>query len=120
MAKGLRSKSSKVHKAQLRSRVFGPVESARNERLSSKLLQLASKPRDTAAADVRMKDVDESVAVYFELLRVFKLLISAYLDKVDPQKQQSKRLGRSPSDQNGNVAAKNGLAVRLDQLIITC
>lgn len=37
MAKSLRSKKQKANKASLRARVFGPVERARKERLSSKL-----------------------------------------------------------------------------------
>ena len=43
MAKGLRSSVKKANKAKLRSRVFRPVEDARTERLSAKLLQLAAK-----------------------------------------------------------------------------
>ena len=43
MAKGLRSKVKKVNKQKLRFSVFGPVEEARKERLSTKLLELASK-----------------------------------------------------------------------------
>ena len=42
MAKGLRSRVKKVNKQKLRSNVFGPVEEARKERLSAKLLELAS------------------------------------------------------------------------------
>lgn len=45
MAKGLRSSVKKSHRTRLRSRVFAPVEDARTERLSAKLLELASQPR---------------------------------------------------------------------------
>jgi len=45
MAKGLRSSVKKSHRTKLRSRVFAPVEDARTERLSAKLLELASQPR---------------------------------------------------------------------------
>ncbi|OCL06740.1 hypothetical protein AOQ84DRAFT_440637 [Glonium stellatum] len=45
MAKGLRSSVKKAHRTKLRSRVFAPVEDARTERLSAKLLELASQPR---------------------------------------------------------------------------
>jgi hypothetical protein len=56
MAKGLRSSTKKANRTQLRSRVFGPVEEARKERLSAKLLELASKPRIAAEEDVNMAD----------------------------------------------------------------
>ena len=54
MAKGLRSSTKKANRTQLRSGVFGPVEEARKERLSAKLLELASKPRVLAEEDVKM------------------------------------------------------------------
>ena len=44
MAKGLRSSRVKRNKSKLRSNIFGSVESSRKERLSAKLLELASKP----------------------------------------------------------------------------
>ena len=57
MAKGLRSSTKKANKAVLRRRVFGPVEDARKERLSAKLLELASKSRPkTTEVDVQMVD----------------------------------------------------------------
>ncbi|KAI9741945.1 MAG: hypothetical protein M1834_000334 [Cirrosporium novae-zelandiae] len=45
MAKGLRSSVKKFNKSKLRSNIFGPVEDARTERLSAKLLELASLPK---------------------------------------------------------------------------
>ena len=57
MAKGLRSSTKKANKSILRRRVFGPIEDARKERLSVKLLELASKSqaiiteRDTKMID---------------------------------------------------------------------
>lgn len=45
MAKGLRASVNKSNKKVLRNRVFGPVEQARNERLSAKLMELASQPK---------------------------------------------------------------------------
>ncbi|KAF2261186.1 hypothetical protein CC78DRAFT_608772 [Lojkania enalia] len=45
MAKGLRSSVKKSNKTKLRSRVFGPVEAARTERLAAKLLELAQQPK---------------------------------------------------------------------------
>jgi len=45
MAKGLRASVIKRNNSKLRARVFGPVEDARTERLSAKLLELASQPK---------------------------------------------------------------------------
>ena len=52
MAKSARSSAIKKNKSALKKKVFGPVEAARNERLSAKLLELASKPRIRAQMDV--------------------------------------------------------------------
>ena len=45
MAKGLRSRTGKINRSTLRSRIFGQIEKARKERLSAKLLELAARPR---------------------------------------------------------------------------
>jgi hypothetical protein len=45
MAKGARASTKKANNARLKAGVFGPVESARNARLSAKLLELASQPK---------------------------------------------------------------------------
>jgi len=45
MAKGLRASRTKKNNQALSKRVFGPVEAARNERLSAKLLALAQQPK---------------------------------------------------------------------------
>lgn len=45
MAKGARSTARKTNNQALKARVFGPVETARTERLSQKLLELAQQPR---------------------------------------------------------------------------
>ena len=52
MAKGLRASVTKRNKAKLRDRVFGPVEAARTERLSAKLLELARQPKPTRDTDM--------------------------------------------------------------------
>ena len=53
MAKSLRSKRKVSNRNILRKTVFETVEKARNERLSARLLQLASEPKP-----VRDKDID--------------------------------------------------------------
>jgi hypothetical protein len=45
MAKSARATSVKKNRQNLKKKVFGPVEAARNERLSAKLLELASKAK---------------------------------------------------------------------------
>lgn len=45
MAKGLRASRNKKNNQALSKRVFAPVEAARNERLSAKLLELARQPK---------------------------------------------------------------------------
>ncbi|MCJ1385910.1 major facilitator super transporter protein, partial [Xylographa soralifera] len=53
MAKGLRASTRKANRVKLRSRVFGPVEGARTQRLSAKILELASRTRPIKDEDVR-------------------------------------------------------------------
>lgn len=66
MAKSLRSSVKKGNKARLRSKVFRPVEDARTERLSAKLLELAAKPNPTAALDPTSMDLDGTGASALE------------------------------------------------------
>ena len=55
MAKGLRASTEKVNRSKLRSRLFAPLEDARKDRLSAKLLELAAQPKPTVTKDVSMK-----------------------------------------------------------------
>ncbi|RYP72392.1 hypothetical protein DL771_004187 [Monosporascus sp. 5C6A] len=71
MAKSSRASTRKANNRRLKANVFGPVESARAERLSAKLLELASQPKpevkevkvveDVEAAEVMM-DEDAAAA----------------------------------------------------------
>ncbi|KAL9075094.1 MAG: hypothetical protein Q9161_001779 [Pseudevernia consocians] len=56
MAKGLRSSRNKANKSKLRSHVFGPAEIARKERLSAKIIGLASKPQPKPDEYMKMAD----------------------------------------------------------------
>lgn len=56
MAKGARASTRKANNAALKSRVFGPVEDARTQRLSAKLLELAQQPKKKD--DVSMEVID--------------------------------------------------------------
>lgn len=57
MAKGLRASTNKANKTKLRSKVFAPVEIARNERLSAKLMEIASQRKSSSTSDVKMDDM---------------------------------------------------------------
>ncbi len=45
MANSARASKIKTNNSKLKSQVFGPVETARTERLSAKLLELTSQPK---------------------------------------------------------------------------
>ncbi|KAI9641560.1 hypothetical protein NHQ30_010372 [Ciborinia camelliae] len=68
MAKGARSSSNKANNAALKKKVFGPVETARAERMHAKLMELISQPKPEAKIeDVNMeakegKDGEEASA----------------------------------------------------------
>lgn len=56
MAKGARASTRKANNVALKSRVFGPVEDARTQRLSAKLLELAQQPKKKD--DVTMEGIN--------------------------------------------------------------
>ena len=59
MAKGARASTHKANNQKLKSKVFGPVESARTERLSAKLLELASQPKPKPAKEDVVMESEE-------------------------------------------------------------
>ncbi|KKA27121.1 hypothetical protein TD95_000368 [Thielaviopsis punctulata] len=70
MARSARSSALKVNNQKLKSKVFGPVEAARTERLSAKLLELAKAPKpihdvkmDEAAEDAEEKKADDVMEI---------------------------------------------------------
>lgn len=70
MAKGARASSKKANNARLKAGVFGPVEGARNERLSAKLLELASQPKpkkNEVAMEVDSKETRPSTCWFPDL-----------------------------------------------------
>ncbi|XXH04716.1 hypothetical protein Hte_011138 [Hypoxylon texense] len=58
MAKSSRASSRKANNQRLKAKVFSPVEEARAERLSAKLLELAAQPRPPAPESSEMKVAD--------------------------------------------------------------
>ncbi|KAM0281329.1 hypothetical protein ACHAQH_003597 [Verticillium albo-atrum] len=59
MAKSARASTRKANNRRLKQNVFGPVESARTERLSAKLLDLAAQPKPQKEQDVVAMDVED-------------------------------------------------------------
>ncbi|KAI1105882.1 hypothetical protein F4804DRAFT_89505 [Jackrogersella minutella] len=62
MAKSSRASTRKSNNQRLKAKVFGPVEAARNERLSAKLLELAAQPKPPQPEGSEMKVVDDAEA----------------------------------------------------------
>ncbi|KAK1750711.1 hypothetical protein QBC47DRAFT_393325 [Echria macrotheca] len=58
MAKSARSSQIKTNNQRLKKNVFGPVETARAERLSAKLLELARQPKP--AKEVEMATAEDA------------------------------------------------------------
>ena len=67
MAKGLRSSRNKANKSKLRSNVFGPGEIARKERLSGKLIELASKPKPNPDETIKMASGEKGRRLLLQL-----------------------------------------------------
>ncbi|KAH6624526.1 hypothetical protein B0J18DRAFT_465737 [Chaetomium sp. MPI-SDFR-AT-0129] len=59
MAKSSRSSVIKTNNRRLKKNVFGPVEAARAERLSAKLLALAAEPKPQKDVEMNEEPVDE-------------------------------------------------------------
>ncbi|KAI1437691.1 hypothetical protein GGR50DRAFT_691959 [Xylaria sp. CBS 124048] len=59
MAKSARASSRKVNNQRLKAKVFGPVETARNARLSAKLLELAAAPKPERPEGEAMRIVED-------------------------------------------------------------
>ncbi|KAK0753026.1 hypothetical protein B0T18DRAFT_316538 [Schizothecium vesticola] len=61
MAKSARSSQIKANNRRLKKNVFGPIEAARNERLSAKLQELIAQPKPAREVEVEMEAVDEGI-----------------------------------------------------------
>ena len=68
MAKSLRSRCEKANKAKLRSSVFGPAEIARKERLSAKLVKLASESQQRPREDTKITNGEQGRRLFEPLL----------------------------------------------------
>ncbi|KAI0850987.1 hypothetical protein F5Y00DRAFT_23817 [Daldinia vernicosa] len=63
MAKSSRASTRKTNNQRLKAKVFGPVEAARAERLSAKLLELAAQPKPQhEEAEMKIADGAEEEA----------------------------------------------------------
>ncbi|GAB1320753.1 hypothetical protein MFIFM68171_10963 [Madurella fahalii] len=66
MAKSARASTVKSNNQRLKKNVFGPVEAARAERLSAKLLAIASQPKPVREVEMNEEPVEESKDVAAE------------------------------------------------------
>ncbi|KAI0383056.1 hypothetical protein F5Y04DRAFT_38341 [Hypomontagnella monticulosa] len=62
MAKSSRSSTRKANNQRLKAKVFGPIEAARAERLSAKLLELAAQPKPESN-EMKIVDGDDAAKV---------------------------------------------------------
>ncbi|OTA93301.1 hypothetical protein M434DRAFT_11711 [Hypoxylon sp. CO27-5] len=60
MAKSARSSTRKANNQRLKANVFGPIEAARAERLSAKLLELAAQPKPPKPESNEMRIEDDT------------------------------------------------------------
>lgn len=65
MAKSQRSSVTKANNQRLKKNVFGPVEAARQQRLSARLLEIASQPKPVPEKE--MKGTNEQGMVYLHV-----------------------------------------------------
>ncbi|KAI2469201.1 hypothetical protein F4781DRAFT_431555 [Annulohypoxylon bovei var. microspora] len=68
MAKSSRSSTRKTNNQRLKAKVFGPIEAARAERLSARLLELAAQPKPPKpeSDDIKIVDAGEEEATIGE------------------------------------------------------
>ncbi|KAJ4292193.1 hypothetical protein N0V88_005822 [Collariella sp. IMI 366227] len=95
MAKSSRSSTLKANNQRLKKNVFGPVESARAERLSAKLLALAAEPKPVKDIEMNEELVEEpkEVAQKEETMEVdgAKPAIKKSLNKKKADKRKNKK-----------------------------
>lgn len=80
MAKGLRASTKKSNKASLRQKVFGPVESARKERLSAKLLELASQPQAVASQEEILEEEHQGQSSEVAAAAIVRAFTNTFLE----------------------------------------
>lgn len=61
MAKSARSSATKTNRTKIRARVFGPIETARTARLSTKLMELASQPKPREEEKMDLDETTQSI-----------------------------------------------------------
>jgi hypothetical protein len=81
MAKGLRASRTKKNNQALSKRVFGPVEAARNERLSAKLMALAQQPK----APREEMEIEKGMQTRHNILQPVAAADRLFADTVDKE-----------------------------------
>lgn len=97
MAKGARASSIKANHVALKTKVFGPVETARTERLSAKLLALAQAPRPSAQKDVTMDVEGKEAPLVVEFTLTSPIDAAAPAPLKSALKATKQTDGKSPS-----------------------
>jgi hypothetical protein len=94
MAKSARSSRIKKNNSALKKRVFGPVEIARNERLSAKLLALAKQPKpERDEMDVQL----ECMMITREHMRLKKNTKTDLLIATDKKSSKKSKTDKDPA-----------------------
>ena len=70
MAKSARASAVKANRANLRRRIYGPVEEERTKRLSAKLAQVASQPKPEQPDKMDVEQGMSSNAILFTIIRL--------------------------------------------------
>ena len=85
MAKSSRASSRKANNQRLKKNVFGPIESARAERLSTKLLELAAQPKPKEAGkENEMEGLEAADGMYLNrVMRVTALELTHRASRTD-------------------------------------
>ncbi|KAI0024869.1 hypothetical protein F4780DRAFT_723368 [Xylariomycetidae sp. FL0641] len=94
MAKSSRASSRKVNNQRLKKNVFGPAEIARSERLSAKLLELASQPKPEKPEGEEMKVVDDEESAAKEATAADANDDTMELDNAKSTSTSSKKAGK--------------------------
>ena len=102
MAKGLRSSQNKANKSKLRSNVFGPVDVARKERLSARMIGLASKSQPNSYKDMKMTSGQKGLRLHEQSPRTTNFSDSGRL--VTTQEIPEGQEAHNPASENGTLS----------------
>jgi Protein of unknown function (DUF2423) len=112
MAKGARASTKKANHQKLKTRVFGPVESARTERLSAKLLELATQPKPKPVKeDIAMESEEGmgySSSIFIEVLTKYSGTAENNDIHTESKQTEGKTLSQNPSQHYLTLLCRDG------------